>query len=179
MVIEYRLRMSSDYSFVTDCALVVALIHNHDLQNVVVVGHSYSGLVAGLVADQAAERINYIVFVKAFLPYDGRSLVDAFGEKQAKSERRDISDHNGKWPPPTAENIKSDPSLSDEQKHYLIERMVPHPGQTVTQAVEFKRHLSELNATYIDCNMDGQPSSEMKATCEELDWDYHVLQTRH
>jgi len=158
---------------------VVALIHKNDLQNVVIVGHSYSGLVAGLVADQTPERIKHIVFVKAFIPHHGRSLVDAFGEEQAKSDRKEIADHDGKWPPPIAENIKSDPSLSDEQKHYLTERMVPHPGQTVTQPVEFKRHLSELNATYIDCNMDGHPSSEMKAMCNELNWDYHVLQSGH
>lgn len=47
-----------------------------DLSNVVLVGHSYGGMVITGVADQVPELIDSIVYLDAFLPADGQSVMD-------------------------------------------------------------------------------------------------------
>jgi pimeloyl-ACP methyl ester carboxylesterase len=58
---------------------VVAVLHFEDLRDVVLVGHSYGGMVITGIADRAAERIGRLVFLDAANPVDGQSLVDVSG----------------------------------------------------------------------------------------------------
>jgi pimeloyl-ACP methyl ester carboxylesterase len=45
-----------------------------DLENVVLVGHSYGGMVISGVAEQVASKIASIVYLDAFVPADGQSI---------------------------------------------------------------------------------------------------------
>ena len=58
---------------------VVALLHYEDLRDVILVGHSYGGMVITGVADQAADRIGRLVYLDAANPRNGQSLVDVSG----------------------------------------------------------------------------------------------------
>lgn len=53
----------------------------HELTDVVLVAHSYGGFVATGVAERAAGRIASIVYLDAFIPFDGQSFEDIMGEK--------------------------------------------------------------------------------------------------
>jgi len=53
---------------------IVNLLHYEDLREVILVGHSYGGMVITGVADRAAERIRHLVYLDAALPEDGESL---------------------------------------------------------------------------------------------------------
>lgn len=55
---------------------VVNEIRWEELTDVVLVGHSYAGMVITGVADAIGERIASIVYLDAFLPADGQSLMD-------------------------------------------------------------------------------------------------------
>jgi L-ribulose-5-phosphate 4-epimerase len=50
-----------------------------DLSDVILVGHSYGGMVVAGVADRMPERIKHLVFLDAFVPGDGQSLRDLAG----------------------------------------------------------------------------------------------------
>src|SRR5438270_1078401 len=50
-----------------------------DLTDVILVGHSYGGMVVTGVADRMPERIKHLVYLDAFLPGDGQSLYDLGG----------------------------------------------------------------------------------------------------
>src|SRR6478736_146660 len=58
---------------------VVAVLHYEDLRDVILVGHSYGGMVITGVADRAADRIGRIVYLDAANPVNGQSLVDVAG----------------------------------------------------------------------------------------------------
>ncbi len=58
---------------------VVAVLHYEDLRDVILVGHSYGGMVITGVADRAAERVGRIVYLDAATPVNGQSLVDVAG----------------------------------------------------------------------------------------------------
>jgi len=54
---------------------IVNTIRFEDLEDVVLVAHSYGGMVATGVADRIPERLRCIVYLDAFLPEDGESLL--------------------------------------------------------------------------------------------------------
>ncbi|CAN7608641.1 alpha/beta fold hydrolase [Phenylobacterium sp. LjRoot219] len=60
----------------THIADVVNLLVYEDLTDVILVGHSYGGLVITGVADRALERIAQMVYFDAAIPRDGESLAD-------------------------------------------------------------------------------------------------------
>jgi pimeloyl-ACP methyl ester carboxylesterase len=58
---------------------VVSLLHYEDLHDVILVGHSYGGMVITGVADRASDRVGKLVYLDAANPKDGESLVDVAG----------------------------------------------------------------------------------------------------
>lgn len=59
---------------------VLNVLRFEDLSDVALCGHSYAGLVISMVAEQAAERIGSIVYLDAFYPFDGESMLDLTGQ---------------------------------------------------------------------------------------------------
>src|SRR5687767_2385168 len=55
---------------------VLQVIEYEQLSDFVLVGHSYGGMVVTPVADRAPEKIRSLVYLDAFVPKDGESLVD-------------------------------------------------------------------------------------------------------
>ena len=52
------------------------VIKYEDLRDIVLVGHSYGGMVATGVADRARDKVKQLIYVDAFVPGDGQSLLD-------------------------------------------------------------------------------------------------------
>jgi pimeloyl-ACP methyl ester carboxylesterase len=55
---------------------IAGLILEEDLTEVVLVGHSYAGLVISSVANLVPDRIAHLVYLDAMVPEDGESAVD-------------------------------------------------------------------------------------------------------
>ena len=58
---------------------ITAQLHYDDLREVILVGHSYGGMVVTGVADRAADRVGRLVYLDAANPVDGQSLLDVAG----------------------------------------------------------------------------------------------------
>ena len=58
---------------------ITAVLHFEDLREVILVGHSYGGMVITGAADRAADRVGRLVYLDAANPADGQSLVDVAG----------------------------------------------------------------------------------------------------
>ncbi|MBV9290357.1 MAG: alpha/beta fold hydrolase, partial [Hyphomicrobiales bacterium] len=50
---------------------IVDFLLAHDLKNLVLVGHSYGGMIITGVADRVGDRIRRLVYWNAFVPNDG------------------------------------------------------------------------------------------------------------
>ena len=59
---------------------IVKLFEFEDLHEVVLVGHSYGGMVIAGVADRIPDRIAKLVYFDAILPEDGESVAGLFGD---------------------------------------------------------------------------------------------------
>ena len=58
---------------------IAEVLHYDDLRDVILVGHSYGGMVITGVADRATDRIGRLVYLDAANPVNGQSLVDVAG----------------------------------------------------------------------------------------------------
>ena len=50
---------------------ILNVIKYEDLRDIVLIGHSYGGMVATGVADRARDRIAQLIYLDAFVPQDG------------------------------------------------------------------------------------------------------------
>ena len=66
-----------------------------DLRDVVLVGHSYGGMVATGVADREAARIARLVYLDAFVPRDGQSVLDLQPPEIRERMRSAVLDGDG------------------------------------------------------------------------------------
>lgn len=77
-----RVHLSSpDVGLSTHVEDVVNAIIFEELHDVVLVGHSYGGMVISGVADRMPDRIRRLVYLDAFVPEDGESVVDIIGSR--------------------------------------------------------------------------------------------------
>src|SRR5437764_8833612 len=59
---------------------IVNVLHYEDLRDVILVGHSYGGMVITGAADRASDRVGRLVYLDAANPKNGESLVDVAGK---------------------------------------------------------------------------------------------------
>jgi len=79
---------------------VVNLLRWEELEDVILCGHSYAGLVITGVAEAVPERIRSLVYLDAFLAEDGQSLHDALPPDIAELQRTLAREHGDGWQVP-------------------------------------------------------------------------------
>jgi pimeloyl-ACP methyl ester carboxylesterase len=115
---------------------IVNLILFEDLHNVVLLGHSYGGMVITGVADRIPERIGQLVYLDAFLPQDGESLMSL----RPRSGDLDL------------EKMTRDGFVIPTwvQPGRPLPKDVPHPLKTFTDAISLKNPAAaRIPATYV------------------------------
>ena len=80
---------SPDVGLDTHIQDILMVLEYEDLHDVILVGYSYSGMVITGVAERAPERLAHLVYLDAYVPRDGQSLLDMLGpERQHLSSKR-------------------------------------------------------------------------------------------
>ncbi len=140
---------------------VVNLIETNDLQHVILVGHSYSGMVTTGVADCVPGRIANLVYLDAAVPHDGQSLtgmVPFLGTML----RRDANKNGDGWrvSPPREKprgrgglyGVTEEPDLS-----LVRANTTPLSLKTFTQPLHITHPdaLAAIPHTYIECTGRG------------------------
>lgn len=159
---------------------VVALLDAAALADVLLVGHSYSGVVVGQVADRRPGRVAHTMFVEAFLPRDGRSLLDDWGDAHTRSQERADVEQAGAWAPPT-QGLELEPDLDAQTRGWLAANFVPHPPRTILDPAEMARPVEELGATFVSCARDADaplPAS-VERLARDAGWDVQQIVAGH
>jgi len=122
---------------------VAQLLAFEDLTEVVLVGHSYAGLVITGAAARATARLSRLVYLDGFIADAGQSMFDLL-----RPERRAVYEatiHDGLIPSPTPDVFGiTDPA----QAAWAGERLTPQPLRTWTEPLAGARALP---ASYIRC----------------------------
>ncbi|GAB3110039.1 hypothetical protein GCM10027160_09770 [Streptomyces calidiresistens] len=157
---------------------IVDEIERLDLREVILVGHSYSGIPAGQAAALIGDRLTRLVYVDANVPVDGESFVSAWPEGRAMVEAA-IAGNDGRWPPLPAEEYAGQ-GLTDGQIERIVAGATPHPGVSLTAPAELARPLAELPTTYVKCLLDGEvPPPEVAEPVKAGHWRLVTMDTGH
>lgn len=126
---------------IMDVANVIAY---EELQNVILVGHSYAGMVITGVAERMPERLAHLVYVDAIVPRDGDAVVGAPGSPQ-RAEREALVNAKGQgWLLPV-----------DWEHGSKDWRRCPHPFKSFTQPITVQNPAATaIPRTYIYCTAD-------------------------
>ncbi|MFJ6730164.1 alpha/beta fold hydrolase [Streptomyces sp. NPDC091281] len=155
---------------------VVGAVEGRDLRDVVLVGHSYSGVPVGIAAGRIGDRLRRVVFVDANVPVAGEGFLDAWPSDPVRAA---IAAHDGVWPPPAAEEFAGQ-GLTDEQIGRITAGATPHPGATLTDPARLARPLGELPATYVKCLLDGdEPPPPVAELVADGRWELVTMDTGH
>src|SRR6202142_823809 len=71
---ERASELSPEVGLDTHIQDIVGLLEEKNLHGVILVGHSYAGMVITGVVDQVPERIAHLVYLDTFVPRDGESM---------------------------------------------------------------------------------------------------------
>ena len=127
-----------------DCHVndIVALLHYEDLRNVVLVGHSYGGMVITGAADRASDRVGHLVYLDAMAPKDGQSLVDVAGPfmAAARSDSR-IVDGVEMCLFPSAETLPFYGVVDPQTLEWMRARLTPHPWKCFEQPLQLANEM--------------------------------------
>jgi pimeloyl-ACP methyl ester carboxylesterase len=141
--------LSCGVNLTTHITDITNLLAYEDLWDVVLVGHSYGGMVISGVAAKAPERLGKVIYLDAYLPDEGESEADLWPPDMRAEIEADAEASGGLRPPPPPELLGiRDPALAD----WLQERVTPHPMATYTEAgPKGSARSASLPRAYISC----------------------------
>ncbi len=133
---------------------IANLITVEELEDVVLVGHSYAGLVITGVADRLPETLAHVVYLDGLLAASGQSFVSIQPAEAAEQFRRLAIAGALVIKPPPVSVLGIPPG--DSMTAWVERRLTPHPLATLIQPLMLARGGSaSLPRSYIDC---GKPS---------------------
>lgn len=170
---------SRDICLETHVQDVVDLLQTVDLRGVVLVAHSYAGLVATSVVDRARDRIARLVYLDAVVPRDGECMYDR-APAQIKAHFEEQARIGGEgWLVPASAVTPAFLGLRREEDiRWVMPKLTPHPVRTFREAVRLASRTPPVRRTYINCIGDKPLGQPRTVQAEGID-DYHELQTGH
>ena len=166
---------------------VVNLVTYEDLRDVVLVGHSYAGIVVSGAANRVGQRLATVAFLDTAPASDGQRHIDFYPPDVAEIMRKQVHDRGDGWrlPFPGFEQLGPPPMLAGvgaDARAMLEKRAVAQPFGTYTQPLRLTgkggdRHRQVL----IACNgfrevAAAQPKIGAFLTPQ---WQRHDLDTGH
>jgi pimeloyl-ACP methyl ester carboxylesterase len=155
---------------------MLGVLEFEDLRDVVLIGHSYGGMVATGVAARVPERIRRLVYLDAFVPRDGQSLFDLVGPAGREAMRSRAEDGWRVPPNPTPGDT------SAEDLAWLTPRRVAQPLRCFETPVRLPQGESGMPRDYIYCTRIG-PTDTFRPFADraraEAGWGYHEMDASH
>lgn len=156
---------------------VVNMLRFEDLNDILLLGYSYGGMVVTGALPHIAGRVRHLVYLDAFVPKDGESLYSLTGQSAPEDFGQD-------WlVPPMAREFDS-----PEEAAWAAPRRVPHPRACFTSPVHLEKPLEQYDftRTYIKATLpprgEGGNSAFWDAAIQAQNsglWRYAEIETNH
>jgi pimeloyl-ACP methyl ester carboxylesterase len=158
---------------------VVSILEMEDLRDVILVGHSYGGMVVTGAADRVPQRIRRLVYLDAFVPENGKCALDYVVPERAARMREEGERVGSITPPP----LSLWGLTRQEHLDFVKPREVRHPYRTMSQPMRISNAaaLREIPKTFIYCASPATGSFDQFAAKYRNDpkWQFHELNTGH
>lgn len=155
------------------------VIEWNDLMDVVLVGHSYGGLVVtGTAAGRARPKIKHLVVLDGSSPLSGQSMLDIALPRVRESFTVGIKDGMMALPTMEAMGVVDPADIA-----WVSARLTPQPARTFQEPLVYdESKLVGLPKTFIRCTgLNGERGMSVTATRVKSlpDWTYRELATGH
>ena len=158
---------------------VLQVLQFEDLHDVVLLGHSYGGMVATGVADRAAERIAQVVYLDAVVPRHGESVLSLHPPGGADSIRALADEKGDGWlVPPNP--MPADSTAEDFA--WGTPKRTMQPLACFEQAVTLTGAVENLPRSYIYCQVSrpGDVFRQFYTRAQtEPGWQHFSMPTSH
>ena len=156
---------------------LLSLINYSDLQDIVLVGHSFAGKVVGAVADRAPHKVKIVLYLDAFRPQKVRTPQGRF---DPTSEFGHLPP--GGWTIPFTEGILESigKDVKGQDRRWLLSKATPWPLKLATDPVTLSKNFDRVKSAYIFCTGGGDPVDEiLRGKWGKLDGPYRVIESGH
>ena len=177
---EKKHLLSSKITIDTFIEDVVNHIIFENLNNIILVGHSFAGSVISGVADKLKDRIQKLIYFDAVILKDGQKPFD-IAPKELVKERIELAKRFGNGisiPAPSADAF----GVFDVKKSLLLEeKLTPHPLSTYQSKLTIKNEIGNgIPLFYIFCNDPVYKSLESsREVVRKLKWPIFELNAGH
>ena len=140
-------QLNANVNLSTNILDIVNVIKFEELNDIVLCGHSYAGMIISGVADQLYERISTLVYLDAWVPEDGDSIAALSPEAARLSIVKGVARHEGYGVPP----IPADVLQVNEQDRAWVDRMcTSQPLATMTEGIRLHgNHLKVKQRVFV------------------------------
>ena len=177
---EKKHLLSSKITIDTFIEDVVNHIIFENLNNIILVGHSFAGSVISGVADKLKDRIKKLIYFDAVILKDGQKPFD-IAPKELVKQRIELAKRFGNGisiPAPSADAF----GVFDVKKSLLLEeKLTPHPLSTYQSKLTIKNEIGNgIPLFYIFCNNPVYKSLESsREVVRKLKWPIFELNAGH
>lgn len=158
---------------------VLAVLTFEQLDDVILCGHSYGGMVVTGVADRAPERIRLLTYLDGLVPRDGQSAIDTIPEEFSpiimgpEESRRD-----GMVPYP-AELQPPEGFIDEATRSAYVARMRPQPAATFTEPIRLTGAVDNVPRAFVHCTVQGELLAPFAQRARDEGWLYREIDTEH
>ena len=142
----------------THIADVLGLVQAEELRELVLVGHSYGGMVVTGAADRLLDQglaLRGVVHVDAAIPLPGESWSSPHPPQVVAERTALAAAHGGALPPPDPAGF----GLQGADRDWLLRRQVPHPFGPYHDRLDFDgQRLAQRPRWFIDCIQPAYPT---------------------
>lgn len=156
---------------------VLSAIESNDLDDVVLVGHSFAGKVAAAVADRAHLRIRNVIYLDAFRPDKVRTPQGTF---DPTAEFGHLP--TGSFGIPLTEAIidRIGPDVKGEDRAWLMSKATPWPVKLATDPIVLSQNFDSVKSAYVFCTQSGDPVDEIVAgKWGKLEGPHRLIESGH
>ncbi len=154
--------LSKDINLATHITDIVNFVEWENLSDIVLVGHSYGGIIISGVAEKLAPKIGSIVFLDAFVPENGESLAATASQpvKDAIAAAQGRGDHSLKAVPAAVFRV------NEKDRAWVDAKCTPHPIATLTDKIAITGARDKIaRKSYVRAK--GYPSVAFDAALEK------------
>jgi pimeloyl-ACP methyl ester carboxylesterase len=152
--------LSPEIGLDTHIADVQGVFEYEDIQDAVLVAHSYGGVVVSGAMETIHERVRSLVLVDAHMPASGQSVFDLVGQERAGQMRQLSATRGGGWYVPVTD--ASWWGLSDpDDVAWVNSKVTPQPLKTYEDRVGKTDRARSHPCTFIECSASAMSAAEL------------------
>ncbi len=163
--------LSKETGLLTHILDVSNLMNWRDLNNVILVSHSYGGPVISGAAARSPDRVKHLVFIDTVPLAHGENLIDGFGPDVYEVAKTSVDKDGDGWLIPSDALREAKPTMR------------PHPWKSYVERIDLPKDMPDFSGTIIVATegdvFDHMRTVQAPVRAQERGWDLVTVEGPH